>query len=102
MPEALEAAGALEPNDRLRLIARLWASLPADHWAAPTPYELHEFERHGMVFHGALLARLVGGASLENALEGANAAAALSCRGLDGRSAIPTAEELDSALAGVS
>ena len=39
------AAEALEPNDRLRLIARLWASLPADHWAAPTPYELHEFER---------------------------------------------------------
>jgi hypothetical protein len=42
---ALQAAEALESNDRLRLIARLWASLPADHWAAPTPYELHEFER---------------------------------------------------------
>ena len=42
---ALEAAEALEPNDRLRLIMKLWASLPADHWAAPTPYELHEFER---------------------------------------------------------
>ncbi|HEY3393365.1 MAG TPA: hypothetical protein VGK58_11705 [Lacipirellulaceae bacterium] len=42
---ALIAAESLEPNDRLRLIARLWASLPADHWAAPTPYELHEFER---------------------------------------------------------
>jgi putative addiction module component (TIGR02574 family) len=43
--EALQAAKALEPNDRLRLIMRLWASLPADHWAAPTAYELHEFER---------------------------------------------------------
>jgi putative addiction module component (TIGR02574 family) len=42
---ALIAAESLVPNDRLRLIARLWASLPADHWAAPTPYELHEFER---------------------------------------------------------
>ncbi len=42
---AFKAAEALEPNDRLRLIMRLWASLPADHWAAPTPYELHEFER---------------------------------------------------------
>jgi hypothetical protein len=45
LERALEAAEALEPNDRLRLISRLWASLPADHWAAPTPYELHEFER---------------------------------------------------------
>lgn len=45
LEHALEAAEALEPSDRLRLIARLWASLPADHWAAPTPYELHEFER---------------------------------------------------------
>jgi putative addiction module component (TIGR02574 family) len=45
LDEALHAAEALEPNDRLRLIMKLWASLPADHWAAPTPYELHEFER---------------------------------------------------------
>jgi hypothetical protein len=45
LERALESAEALEPRDRLRLIARLWASLPTDHWAAPTPYELHEFER---------------------------------------------------------
>ncbi len=45
LDEALQAAKSLEPNDRLRLIMKLWASLPADHWAAPTPYELHEFER---------------------------------------------------------
>jgi putative addiction module component (TIGR02574 family) len=45
LDEALQAAKSLEPNDRLRLIMNLWASLPADHWAAPTPYELHEFER---------------------------------------------------------
>jgi sulfofructose kinase len=48
----------------------------------------------GDVFHGALLARLVEDAPLGEALEFANACAALSCRGLDGRSAIPTAAEL--------
>jgi len=53
----------------------------------------------GDVFHGALLAFLVGGADLAKALRGANAAAALSCRALDGRSAIPTREELAAALA---
>ena len=48
----------------------------------------------GDVFHGALLAELVRGAPLGEALERANACAALSCRGLDGRSAIPTLEEV--------
>lgn len=37
-------AVSLEPADRLRLIARLWASLPADHWAAPTAAERKEIE----------------------------------------------------------
>jgi hypothetical protein len=48
----------------------------------------------GDVFHGALLAALARGLELVEALGKANAAAALSCRGLDGRSAIPTWEEL--------
>ena len=48
----------------------------------------------GDVFHGALLAALVRGLDLADALAKANAAAALSCRALDGRSAIPTWEEL--------
>jgi sugar/nucleoside kinase (ribokinase family) len=48
----------------------------------------------GDVFHGALLAFLVRGAPLGEALRGANAAASLSCRALDGRSAIPTFDEL--------
>ena len=48
----------------------------------------------GDVFHGALLAALARGLELRQALEKANAAAALSCRALDGRSAIPTWEEL--------
>ena len=53
----------------------------------------------GDVFHGALLAFLVRGTSLAEALRAANAAAALSCRALDGRSAIPTLDELERSVA---
>lgn len=49
----------------------------------------------GDVFHGALLAALVRGHGVPDALAHANAAAALSCRALDGRSAIPTWVELE-------
>jgi len=53
----------------------------------------------GDVFHGALLACLVRGLELRDALTHANACAALSCRALDGRSAIPTWDELTQAVA---
>jgi sugar/nucleoside kinase (ribokinase family) len=53
----------------------------------------------GDVFHGALLAALARGCDVRDALVRANAAAALSCRSLDGRSAIPTWDELEEALA---
>lgn len=53
----------------------------------------------GDVFHGALLASLVRGLTVPEALRHANATAALSCRGLDGRSAIPTWDELQAFLA---
>jgi sulfofructose kinase len=53
----------------------------------------------GDVFHGALLAGLVRGLDVPEALGCANAAAALSCRGLDGRSAIPTWSELEAFMA---
>jgi len=52
----------------------------------------------GDVFHGALLAWLVRHAPLREALRAATVAAALSCRALDGRSAIPTLEELERRL----
>lgn len=52
----------------------------------------------GDVFHGALLAGLLEGLDLPAALRSANLAAALSCRGLDGREAIPTRVELQAAL----
>jgi sugar/nucleoside kinase (ribokinase family) len=54
----------------------------------------------GDVFHGALLAQLAQQVPLADALAAANACAALSCRALDGRSAIPTAEELEAVLTG--
>jgi sugar/nucleoside kinase (ribokinase family) len=53
----------------------------------------------GDVFHGALLAALVRGAALDEALASANLVAALSCRALDGRSAIPTRHELEGSVA---
>lgn len=52
----------------------------------------------GDVFHGALVAQLIQGHSLQEALRRANAVAALSCRGLDGQSMIPTTTELDAYL----
>lgn len=49
----------------------------------------------GDVFHGALLAALVEGREVEDALAFANRVAAASTRALDGRTAIPRREELD-------
>jgi sulfofructose kinase len=55
----------------------------------------------GDVFHGALLAQLIQGFALHEAIRRANAVAALSCQGLDGQSAIPTTSELNTYLSGV-
>jgi sulfofructose kinase len=52
----------------------------------------------GDVFHGALLAQVIQGYSLLDSIRRANAVAALSCRGLDGQSKIPTTTELDAYL----
>jgi sulfofructose kinase len=52
----------------------------------------------GDVFHGALLAALVERRPLPEALRWANAAAALACRALDGRAAIPDRSELEGFL----
>lgn len=48
----------------------------------------------GDVFHGALLAAFAHGLELREALAAANRTAALCCRALDGRSAIPTWDEV--------
>lgn len=52
----------------------------------------------GDVFHGALVAQLIQGHPLQEAMRRANAVAALSCRGLDGQSKIPTTTELNTYL----
>lgn len=39
LDNALRTAEALDPDDRMRLIARLWAALPEDYWAAPDALE---------------------------------------------------------------
>jgi sulfofructose kinase len=52
----------------------------------------------GDVFHGALLAQVIQGYNLADSLKRANAVAALSCRGLDGQSAIPNTSELNTFL----
>jgi sulfofructose kinase len=49
----------------------------------------------GDVFHGALLAGLVEGRDPREAVVFANAVAAMSCRGLDGRAAIPSRRQAD-------
>ena len=53
----------------------------------------------GDVFHGALLAAVHGGQDLLSAMRYAGVVAALSCRGLDGRSTIPTHDEALAELA---
>jgi sulfofructose kinase len=52
----------------------------------------------GDVFHGALIAQIIQGFELSQALRRANAVAALSCRGLDGQSMIPITAELNAFL----
>lgn len=52
----------------------------------------------GDVFHGALLAGIVLGRGIDEAARLASAVAALSCRALDGRSGIPTLDEVTAFL----
>jgi sulfofructose kinase len=72
----------------------------------PSPWTIHQTAYRvaegrgstlgaGDVFHGALLAAILSGRSLRAAMAFASAAAALSCRAIDGRSGIPTPAEID-------
>jgi sugar/nucleoside kinase (ribokinase family) len=69
-------------------------SRSGEHHAEAAGGEIVSTLGAGDVFHGALLAELVRGTPIDEALVCANRCAALSCRALDGRSAIPTADEL--------
>jgi len=72
---------------------------PSRHEVAAWPVDARSTLGAGDVFHGALVAGLVGGRPLREAIVRASVAAALACRSLDGRSAIPTSDELESVLA---
>jgi sugar/nucleoside kinase (ribokinase family) len=69
------------------------------HTEPAFPVEVRSTLGAGDVFHGALLAGLVRGSSVADALRSANAVAGLACRALDGRSGIPDRAELDAFLA---
>jgi sugar/nucleoside kinase (ribokinase family) len=86
--EAGSAAAERRPDGRV-----------AHHRAAPFAVPVASTLGAGDVFHGGLLAALVAGRPAGEALRRANATAALACRALDGRSAIPTLDELDAFLA---
>ncbi len=100
------ALGRVRP-DAADVTAELFAARdlprPAEPWTTCQP--AFPIERSGStlgagdVFHGALLATIVQGSSLRAAMTVAAAAAALSCRAIDGRSAIPTRAEIDRLIA---
>jgi len=66
-------------------------------WIQVPPFRIDVVSTMGAgdVFHGALLSGLVEGRDLREAVVFANAVAALSCRALDGRAAIPSRREAD-------
>ena len=68
--------------------------------AAPIKTEILSTLGAGDVFHGALVAQMIEGLPLKEAIYRANVVAAISCRGLDGKSAIPTKSELETFLKG--
>ena len=99
-----DAQAALDAGAELVVVTRgaggSAASTREGEVVAPAvPVEIVSTLGAGDVFHGALLAFLARDASLEDALRAANTAAALSCRALDGRSAIPTFDELQRSIA---
>jgi len=111
LDEALEAA--LDAGPRIVAVTRGSAGAialergpdggpPERHVAASVLVDVRSTLGAGDVFHGALLAGLVDGRPLGEALARAVACAGLSCRGLDGRTAIPRRSELDVVTAGGS
>jgi sulfofructose kinase len=77
-----------------------WAATAAGEraYAPAHPIDILSTLGAGDVFHGALVAAVVRELPLHTQLAFANVTAALSCRGLDGRSRIPTIDEVRDAL----
>ncbi|ARQ71983.1 carbohydrate kinase family protein [Streptomyces marincola] len=94
-----EGAGAVVATSGGEGSAAWWPG--GGHAAAPAArgVEIVSTLGAGDVFHGALLAAVCHGLDWPDALRHANAAAALSCRALDGRGAVPDLAELTAFLA---
>jgi sulfofructose kinase len=76
------------------------ATEDGDRFQIPVyPVEVLSTVGAGDVFHGALVAELARGRPLRDGVRFASVAAALSCTGLDGRSAIPDRDAIQAALA---
>ena len=107
LDDALEAAVRRGPrivavtrgSSGASAVERLGDGASRRHDAGAFPIAVRSTLGAGDVFHGVLLAGLVEGRSLDEALARAVVCAGLSCRSLDGRSAIPSPSELDEAMA---
>ena len=75
------------------------AAAPAVRHVPALPVDAVSTLGAGDVFHGALLAGVVQGKPLVEAVAAANICAGRSCRAMDGRSGIPDAAELDTLMA---
>ena len=99
---AAMAAALDDGAERVAVTLGADGALAADRtgaWRAPgVSVEVVSTLGAGDVFHGVLAGSMATGRSLAEALARANVAAALSCRALDGRGAIPDADELAGAL----
>jgi sulfofructose kinase len=109
-PEGIEKAAALALADGARAVVATSGSDGSTAWwsasfglnahpgrvhvPASTGLEIVSTLGAGDVFHGALLSALCRGLDWPEALRQANDTAALSCRALDGRSAVPGLDEL--------
>jgi sulfofructose kinase len=95
---AAMAAALADGVERVVVTLGADGALAADQGGAwrvgAVPIDVRSTLGAGDVFHGALVSGLVDGLSLSDALAWANVAAALSCRGLDGRETIPSRGEL--------
>jgi sulfofructose kinase len=97
---ALSAIAPDAPDVSLRLREQRATSRPATPWTIrQTGFPVDDGSGStlgaGDVYHGGLLAAIVAGCSLRASMAFASAAASLSCRAIDGRSAIPTTAEVD-------
>jgi sulfofructose kinase len=101
-PAAAVGRALAEGAERVVVTLGAHGAIAADAGGAwrvgPASVEVVSTLGAGDVFHGALLAALLEGRTLAEALRLANLVAALSCRALDARTALPANVELEVAL----